>query len=103
MAHVKVQLTLDSGNGRLVTSPPVVVVDPADTVEWKCEDGDIAVSFGTGLFDGDREFHGKKGQSTRRGHILAGVARGQHFDCTVTFNGNAMPITYGIDTSGSGE
>jgi hypothetical protein len=103
MAHVKVQLRLDASGKRLLTVPPVVVVDPKDTVEWKCDDGDITVAFDTGLFDGHREFRGSKGTSTNHGTIRADVTRGKHFDCKVTFNGKPTSITYGIDTSGSGE
>jgi len=70
MAHVKVQLKLDSAGAKLVTTPSVVVVNPNDTIEWKCDDGDVTVTFqGKTLFEGDGKFNGHKGHATAHGKI----------------------------------
>jgi hypothetical protein len=103
LKHQPVTLKLDS-TGKIVTEPFPVIVDPGDTVDWKCSEGDVTVSFrGLGLFDGPETFQGRKGQNTLpMGKVRVDVARGKHFDCTITLNGKVMDKVYGIDTSGSG-
>jgi plastocyanin len=102
LKHRPVVLKLDSG-GNIVTDPSPVIVDPGDTVDWECREGDVTVSFkGLGLFDGPETFQGRKGEKTPKGRVRADVARNRHFDCTITLNGKVLNKVYGIDTSGSG-
>ena len=103
MAHVKVELKVDKA-GRVFTDPAPVIVNPGDTIEWRCDAGDVTVSFkGQKLLDGAQELDGKKGKATDTARIKGDVARGKHFDCMITLNGLPMGKVYGVDTSGSGE
>lgn len=110
MANVLVKLKLDTTGKTLLTDRTPIVVEPGDTIEWKCDDGEITVSVeGAGLFEGNAKFSAKKGQSTARGKIAATAAQDKkkglmkHFDCKVTFDGKPMPISYGFDVPGSGK
>jgi len=101
MALVKVELRVESGH--IVTDPAPVVVDPGDTIEWRCDAGDVTVSLEQGLLDGLQKFSGKRGKPTdQQAKVKKDVARGKHFDCTITLDGKPMPTKYGVDTSGSG-
>ena len=103
MAHVAVTLTLNAAKTKLDVTPPTPTVHPNDTIAWACPDGTITVSFDTTVvFEGSSKFQAAKGGQTVKGKIRADVPLNQHFDCIVTFDGKLMPMTYGIDTSGSG-
>jgi hypothetical protein len=103
MPHVAVTLRLDKANDILKATPPAPVVRPGDTIAWTCPDGAITVSFNTNVvFEGSSKFQAPKGGQTDKGKIRANAPLGNHFDCIVTFDGKPMPVSYGIDTSGSG-
>jgi plastocyanin len=101
MAHVKVELRVESG--QIVSVPAPVIVDPGDTIEWRCDAGDVTVSLQQGLLDGVQKFNGKRGKATDLATVKTNVARGKHFDCTITLDGKPMATKYGVDTSGSGD
>jgi plastocyanin len=102
MGHVKVVLMVNADH-QVVTDPAPVVVDPGDTIEWRCDVGDVTVSLEQGLLDGVQKFDGKRGKPTHHGQVKKDVARGKHFECTITLDGKPMVTAYGVDTSGSGE
>ena len=102
MAHVKVELKVDT-SGQVVTVPAPVIVDPGDTIEWRCDAGDVTVSLEPGLLDGVQKFDGKRGKATDFARVKKDVARRKHFACTITLDGKPMVTAYGVDTSGSGE
>jgi hypothetical protein len=96
-------LTLNADKTNLDVTPPRPLVHPGDTIAWTCPDGAITVSFDTNVvFESSSKFHAAKSGQTDKGKVRADVPLGQHFQCNVTFNGQPMPISYGIDTSGSG-
>jgi hypothetical protein len=107
MSHVAVMLKLVEANppaeAKLETTPAHPMVHPGDTIAWTCPDGEITVSFDTNVvFESSSKFHAVKSGQTDKGKIRADVPLNRHFECFVTFNGKPMPISYGIDTSGSG-
>jgi hypothetical protein len=103
MAHVPVTLRLNAAQKILEPTPPRPKVRPGDTIAWTCPDGAITVSFDTSVvFESSSKFQAAKGGQTEKGKIRADVPLNQFFECHVTFNGQPMPISYGIDTSGSG-
>ncbi len=108
MPKAPILVTLFVRNGKLVTEPDPVRVDPGDRVAWKSDDGDLTVSFPSNKnpFTADMPHRAKKGVTTSAAEVRPDVSKPDSFKCTITIIGDTIGDkkfegATGVDTPGT--